>query len=294
MSDASGLFTDFPSSAYRVPFSADGDPRHSDFDLAGLPTDASRAEFDKKEAKDRLDEQHERMEALQEKLYADGSKSLLIVLQAIDAGGKDSTIRRVLGTLNPQGVRVWSFKVPTDLELDHDFLWRYHEKAPRRGMIGVFNRSHYESVLVERVKDLVKEPVWRRRYGQINAWEQMLASEGTAILKFFLHLSPDEQAERFRDRLTREDKWWKFSSHDLVERRAWRQYDAAFRDALAACSTPWAPWYAIPADQKWYRDVEIARIVNETLSAMDLHYPQPDADMAEKVDDFLKALEEPI
>jgi PPK2 family polyphosphate:nucleotide phosphotransferase len=286
-------FTQYPDSPFRVPFGG-GDPRLSDFDLARLPTDAGEADVKKSEAKKETKAILDEVQSLQEALYAEGRRSLLVVLQAIDAGGKDSTIRRVFGHLNPQGVRVWSFKQPSALERSHDFLWRHHDKAPAAGMIGVFNRSHYEAVLVERVKEIVPEAVWRRRYDQINAFERLLASEGTAVVKFFLHLSPDEQADRFRDRLVQPEKWWKFSEHDLTERRRWHDYSAAFRDALAACSTAHAPWYAIPADQKWYRDLLIAGIVRDSLKAMDLAYPEPAADMKRQVDDFLAALDEPL
>ena len=282
----------FPDSPFRVPHGT-GDPLASGFDLAALPTDAAGADVDKKEAKKRITANLKELTDLQERLYAGQARAVLVVLQAIDAGGKDSTIRRVLGHLNPQGVRVWSFKQPSALEASHDYLWRYHAKAPARGMIGVFNRSHYESVLVERVKDLTPEATWRRRYAQINAFEATLASEGTTVLKFFLHLSRDEQADRFRDRLTEPEKWWKFSESDLEERSRWPAYTAAFRDALAACSTPHAPWYAIPADQKWYRDLLISTVLRDALRSLDLEFPAPAPDMGERVEKFLAALDDP-
>ena len=260
--DLAGLFTNYPESPYRVPMRTDSNPAATKFDLGDMPTNAKDKlanDVDRDEAEKETADNTKALTELQELLYAEDKRSVLIVLQAIDAGGKDSTIRRCFGHLNPAGVRVWSFKVPTPLELSHDYLWRYHDKTPADGNIGIFNRSHYESVLVERVKKIVPTETIHRRYAQINAWEQMLVSEGTVILKFFLHLSADEQAERFADRLTREDKWWKFSASDLEERKRWKDYQQAFRDALAACSTPWAPWYAIPADQKWYRDTLVTR-----------------------------------
>ena len=292
MSD--GLFTDYPDSPYKVPTATHSDPQRSRFDLEAMPTDAAKATLDKDASKDETDELADELTDLQERLYADRSRSVLVVLQAIDAGGKDSTIRRVFGHLNPQGVRVWSFKVPSELERDHDFMWRYHQKTPARGMIGIFNRSHYESVLVERIKGIVSRPKWSARYEQINTFEKGLVAEGTIVLKFFLNLSPSEQADRFRDRLTEKDKWWKFSESDLIERRRWYEYRAAFRDALAACSTPWAPWYCIPADQKWHRDHAISGIVAGAMRALDLSFPEPAEDMAERVDEFLKALDEPL
>ena len=281
-------FADYRDSPYRVPHDA-----ADSFELDALPTDAAKAEVDKKEAKHANKANRKALTDLQERLYAGSEHAVLVVLQAIDAGGKDSTIRRCLGHLNPQGVRVQSFKQPSSLELSHDFLWRYHQHAPVRGNIGVFNRSHYESVLVERVKRLVPEPTWRGRYEQINAFEQMLVSEGTIILKFFLHLSRDEQAERFRDRLVEPEKWWKFSESDLEERARWPAYQSAFRDALAYCSTPHAPWYAVPADQKWYRDYVITGVVRQTLERLDLQFPTPAEDTAERVKEFLERLKDP-
>lgn len=265
---------------------------NSKFNIAKHPTSAEAGQPDKDQAK-RLTAQHlERLDGLQEVLYAEAKHAVLIVLQAIDAGGKDSTIRDLFEHLNPQGVRVASFKVPTPLELSHDYLWRYHQQCPPKGHITIFNRSHYESVLVERVKNIVPEAVWRRRFGQINEFEKTLASEGTTILKFLLHISKREQADRFRDRLQKQHKWWKFNPNDLAERRLWDDYQAAFEDAVSHCSTPWAPWYVIPADQKWYRNLHIAQIVRKGLEALDLQYPQPAPNLAARIDEFLKALEE--
>ena len=255
------------------------------------PTDSTGSDADKKDSKKQFKKNVDALDTLQEALYAGADRAVLVVLQAIDAGGKDSTIRHVFGPLNPQGVNVSSFKVPNATEAAHDYLWRYHLKTPERGYIRIFNRSHYESVLVERVKDLTPEKVWRKRYEQINQWEAILASEGTLVVKFFLHLSQKEQAERFRDRLTRPDKWWKFNPADLEERKRWYDYMGAFEDALTNCSTPHAPWYAIPADQKWYRNLMISDILRRSLEALDLKYPEPAPGMAGQIDEFLAALE---
>ena len=261
-------------------------------DLAKVPTDASGADVDKAEAK-RLTQKHlDRLGELQEILFAQAKHAILIVFQAIDTGGKDSTIRNIFGGVNPQGVSVASFRVPTHLELSHDFLWRYHQQCPTKGQIRIFNRSHYESVLVERVKQIVPEAVWQRRYEQLNQFEQMLAEEGTTILKFFLHISKEEQAQRFRDRLQDPRKWWKFNEADLEERRRWPAYQTAFQDAVNRCSTPWGRWYVIPSDQKWYRNLQVASIVRETLEAVDPQYPQPAAGMSGKIEEFLKTLED--
>ena len=261
-------------------------------DLSRMPTDARHVDADKDDARKLTDKHLDALDDLQEVLYAGAQRAVLVVLQAIDAGGKDSTIRSVFGNLNPQGVRVASFKTPTPLELSHDFLWRYHLQVPPKGYVTVFNRSHYEAVIVERVKGIAPEEVWRRRYGQINEWERTLVSEGTLILKFFLNLSKKEQAERFRDRLSRPDKWWKFSEGDLVERRSWDDYQAAFADALAHCSTDWAPWYCVPADQKWYRNLVIAGVVRTALEGLGLEYPKPAPGTADRIDEFLAALDE--
>jgi PPK2 family polyphosphate:nucleotide phosphotransferase len=221
----------------------------------------------------------ERLPDLQERLHAEEERSLLIVLQGIDAAGKDGTVKHVLRGTNPSGVRVHSFKEPSNDELAHDFLWRYHQATPADGMIGVFNRSHYEDVLVVRVKDLAPEALWRSRYDSINDFERMLVREGTTILKFFLHISKDEQLEKFRQRLARPDKYFKWSDNDMKERARWDEYQQAYEDALNATSTPWAPWYVIPADHRWFRNYVVARIVAGTLTAMDPRYPEPPEDV---------------
>jgi PPK2 family polyphosphate:nucleotide phosphotransferase len=211
----------------------------------------------------------------QERLYAEEKRSLLLVLQGIDAAGKDGTVKHVLRGTNPSGVRVYSFRQPTSEEAAHDFLWRYHQATPADGMIHVFNRSHYEDVLVVRVKDLAPEELWRSRYDSINDFERMLVREGTTILKFFLHISRDRQLEKFRERLERPDKYWKWSDNDIKEREHWDEYQQAYEDALNATSTPWAPWYVVPADHRWFRNYVVARVLAATLAAMKPQFPAP-------------------
>lgn len=217
-----------------------------------------------------------RLEELQELLYAEGKRKILIVLQAMDAGGKDGTIRHVFDGVNPQGVKVASFKAPTDPELAHDYLWRVHWHVPAKGEITIFNRSHYEDVLVVRVKNLVSQNIWRRRYDQINDFERLLTEEGTTILKFYLHISKQEQKQRLQDRLARSDKHWKFSTADLKERGRWSDYVKAYEAVLSKTSTKWAPWYIIPANRKWYRNLVISRILVDTLKGLDMRYPAPE------------------
>ena len=236
---------------------------------AGAPGDKAATEATFPELWDGLHD-------LQERLYAESERSLLVVLQAMDAGGKDGTIEHVFRGMNPQGVRVASFKVPTEEERAHDFLWRVHARVPGHGEIGVFNRSHYEDVLVVRVHDLVPEAVWRSRYEHIRAFESLLASGGTTVVKLFLHISEDEQAERLRARLEDPTKSWKFRSGDLEERARWHDHQAAFEEAIAETSTAEAPWYVVPADRKWYRNWAVLRILTETLEAMDPRYPAPE------------------
>ncbi len=209
----------------------------------------------------------------QHRLYAEGRRKLLVVLQATDAGGKDGAIRHVFRGVNPQGVVVTSFKAPTKVELDHDFLWRVHNAAPGAGMLGVFNRSHYEDVLVVRVDRLAPEEVWQARYEQINQFEKLLHDTGTTLLKFFLHISHEEQRERFQARVKDPSKNWKFSHEDLVKRRQWDAYQEAYDDMLNHCNTPWAPWRVIPADHKWYRNYAICRALVETFREMNPQYP---------------------
>ncbi len=235
---------------------------------------------DKKGVQRQLRKDMLRIRVLQEMFYAEHKRSLLIVLQAMDTGGKDGTIEHVCGAMNPQGVIVCPFKVPSAEELAHDFLWRVHKVTPGKGMIAVFNRSHYEDVLVVRVHDLVPKEVWSRRYEQINHFEQLLAANGTVILKFFLHISKAEQKERLLARLETPDKQWKFSVGDLKERALWDQYQNAYEDALNLCTTAEAPWYVVPANKKWYRNYIVARIVRQTLEGMNLQFPQPADDLS--------------
>ena len=211
---------------------------------------------------------------LQELLYAEHQQKVLIVLQGMDTSGKDSTIRHVFGDVNPQGTHVNSFKVPTPQELDHDYLWRVHKNTPGKGEITIFNRSHYEDVLVVRVHDLVPKSVWEKRYDQINAFEKLLAQEGTTILKFCLHISKEEQAERFLARLDRPTKRWKFNPGDLEEREYWDDYMAAYEDMVNRTSTEWAPWIVVPSDQKWYRNLIVAETIIKTLQGLDMHFPK--------------------
>ncbi|ACA19648.1 protein of unknown function DUF344 [Methylobacterium sp. 4-46] len=244
------------------------------FSLAAIDPNAPK-DADKEAAVTALAVERARIQAFQERLYAEHHRSLLVVLQAIDTGGKDGTIRHVLEGVNPQGCQVWSFKTPSREELDHDFLWRYHQHTPGRGMITVFNRSHYEDVLIVRVKKLVPEPVWCERYGLINDFERLLTLSGTTVLKFFLHISRDEQKRRLESRLKDPQKRWKFDPADLVEREAWDDYQAAFQDALTRCATDHAPWYVVPANQKWFRNLIVARTIADTLEAMNPQYPKP-------------------
>lgn len=257
---------------YRVPPGGGFDPRawptREGDDFAG----------GKKQARKELDRLSERLEELQVRLYAEGRQALLIVLQGMDTAGKDSTISHVFRTVNPQGVRVTSFKKPTALELAHDYLWRVHQHTPARGEIGIFNRSHYEDVLVVRVHRLVPPEVWRRRYDHINAFERLLSDEGTRIVKFFLHISKDEQRKRLEARLENPRKNWKFNPADLAERKRWDDYMAAYADALSRTSSEQAPWYAVPADRKWQRNLIVASVLAETLEAMNPQYPQIDFD----------------
>jgi PPK2 family polyphosphate:nucleotide phosphotransferase len=226
-----------------------------------------------------LKENRKRIIDLQEKLYAESRQSLLVVFQAMDTGGKDGCIENVFKGVNPAGCRVDSFKAPTSNELSHDFLWRYHHKAPARGFIQVFNRSHYEDVLVVRVKNLVPESIWSERYDQINAFERLLESNGTRIVKFYLHISKDEQKNRLQSRLDDPDKHWKFSIGDLADRALWDDYQQAFEVALGNTSTETAPWYVVPANRKWLRDVVVSTVVRETLEDMNPQFPAPEGDL---------------
>jgi PPK2 family polyphosphate:nucleotide phosphotransferase len=217
---------------------------------------------------------------LQRRFYAEGKHKLLVVLQAMDAGGKDGTIRKVFEGVNPQGVQVTSFKVPSKEELAHDYLWRIHKAVPKKGMIGVFNRSHYEDVLVVRVHNIVPESIWRPRYQQIVDFEKILIENGTTLLKFYLHISKDEQRQRFQDRIDEPSKNWKFSMEDIEKRKYWDGYMDAYEEMINRTSTSSAPWYIIPADQKWYRNLAISKIIIGTLRELDPQYPSPEGDLS--------------
>ena len=244
------------------------------------PSDKSTFPMGKKVGKEHLKQLNGELEALQELLYAEGKHKVLIVLQAMDTGGKDGTIRHVFEGVNPQGVKVASFKAPTRKELAHDYLWRIHKHTPGKGEIVIFNRSHYEDVLVVRVHNLAPEAVWSKRYEHINAFEKTLADEGTTILKFYLHIDKDEQKERLQDRLDEPNKNWKFSLGDLEERKLWGQYTEAFEAALENTSTAYAPWYVIPANRKWYRNLVISSIIIEKLKSLNMSFPEPEDDLS--------------
>lgn len=229
------------------------------------PSDTSTFKGDKDRAEDEVQDLALDLATYQERLYAEHKQAILIVLQGMDTSGKDGTVTHVFEGVNPQGVKVANFKVPTPVELEHDFLWRVHQQTPGKGQIVIFNRSHYEDVLVVRVHQLAPEKVWRQRYDEINNFEQMLTNEGTTILKFFLHISKDEQKQRLLDRLDEPDKHWKFNPGDLQERKLWNDYQQAYQDAIEATSTDWAPWYIVPADHKWYRNLVVASLLVKTL-----------------------------
>jgi len=241
-------------------------------DLTDFPTDAD-GRLDKASAKRQTAELTAELAQLQERFWANGRQRLLVVLQATDTGGKDGTIRNVFGPLNPLGVRTVGFKVPTSTELAHDYLWRVHSQVPANGEIVVFNRSHYEDVLIVRVHDLVPQKRWKRRYRHIVEFENMLVDEGTTIVKCFLHISKAEQKRRLQERLDNPEKRWKFSPGDLEERSFWDDYQQAYADMLSKTATDRAPWHIVPADNKWYRDLVVATILRDTLASLDLTLP---------------------
>jgi PPK2 family polyphosphate:nucleotide phosphotransferase len=251
--------------------------------LAEIDPDDTAGLKGKDDARDELKKIRKRISAMQERLWAEHRQSLLVVLQATDTGGKDGTIKHVFKGINPQGCRVWGFKVPSQEEADHDVLWRYHRRAPAKGMITVFNRSQYEEVLVVRAKQLVPKKVWEQRYEMINQFEEILARSGTRIIKFYLHISKDEQKERLQARLDQPDKRWKFSIGDLDDRARSDDYQRAFEDAINRCSTDYAPWYVIPANHKWARDVIVARAVLKTLEDMNPRFPPEEPGLDEVV-----------
>jgi len=245
------------------------------------PADTSGFNGDKKAGEKEIDSVVRKLDPLQELLYAEHKHSLLVVLQGMDAAGKDGTIRRVFEGVNPQGVRVAHFGKPSPEELDHDYLWRAHKQVPAKGEIVIFNRSHYESVLVERVHDLAPERVWSKRYAQIVDFERMLDEEGTTILKFFLHIDKKTQAKRFQDRLDDPTKHWKFSYLDYNERSFWKDYTGAYEDAMGKTSTEWAPWYIVPSDHPWFRDLVVSQAIVGALEDMNMRYPKLDRAKAE-------------
>jgi PPK2 family polyphosphate:nucleotide phosphotransferase len=243
---------------------------------------AFRDEHESKDSANAETEAHAlRLRDLQYLIFAENRRSVLICLQALDAGGKDGTINHVLAAMNPQGTRVHAFKVPSAEEAAHDFLWRAHQHAPARGEVVIFNRSHYEDLLAVRVHRLVPERVWSKRYDLINEFELNLTESGTHILKFFLHISEDEQLERFKQRLDDRTRWWKISESDYSERELWPAYRAAYEDVLARTSTEYAPWFVIPANHKWFRNLAVSRILVETLEALDMRLPSPTVDIDE-------------
>ncbi len=247
--------------------------------LADIPTEGKQFCPDRQTAEAEFRSLRDDIIELQRRFYAEGKHKLLIVLQAMDAGGKDGTIRHVFRGVNPQGVRVTSFKAPSREELAHDFLWRIHKAVPAKGMFGVFNRSHYEDVLVVRVHDLVPESAWRPRFEMINDFERMLVETGTTILKYYLHISKQEQRKRFQARLDDPSKNWKFSKEDLEKRELWDDYMVAYEEMLQKTTTDWAPWSVIPSDQKWYRNLAITRQIANTLRELDPTYPSPEQDI---------------
>ncbi len=230
--------------------------------------------------KDRLEENLARLDELQYLLYAEGERALLVVLQGMDAAGKDGTIRHVMSGVNPQGCKVTSFREPSAEERRHDFLWRVHQAVPPRGDIGIFNRSHYEDVLIVRVHRLVPKSVWSKRYKEINTFERALSDNGVTLLKFFLNVSNKEQKKRLVRRLKDPTRFWKASPADFEERDLWDDYMKAYEDALTRCSTPWAPWFVIPSDKKWFRNFAVSQIIVETLEAMHMQFPPPAFDIS--------------
>lgn len=269
-------------------------------DLKDYDTNDTAGLKSKDDAKERLEKNIEKMIELQDKLYASDKYSLLLIFQAMDAAGKDSTIKHVMSGLNPQGTQVFSFKQPSKEELDHGYLWRIQKVVPERGRIGIFNRSHYEEVLVVKVhnlikyqqipSDLVNDKIWKRRYKEISDFEKYLFDNGTVILKFFLNVSKDEQKKRFLERIDDPSKNWKFSSADVEERKFWNDYQKAYEDAISATSTQFAPWYIIPADKKWFTRLVVSEIIIENLKQLNLDYPQISKDQKDVLQKSKEAL----
>ena len=243
--------------------------------LTKIATDETPGCRDKETAQEQLADTLAELPKLQYRLFAENRRAVLVVLQAMDAAGKDGVVRHVMSGLNPQACRVTSFKVPSALERQHDFLWRIHQAVPPAGEIGVFNRSHYEDVLVARVRKLVPPAVWKARFQMINDFERYLTENGVTVVKFFLHISRAEQAQRLDARLADPARNWKFTPVDIEERRLWDDYQAAYEDVLSRCSTPWAPWHVVPADHKWYRNWAVAEVLRQAMRKMDLQFPPP-------------------
>jgi len=240
-----------------------------------------KGKYEKHQALEKIEKLRQKMNNLQQSLFAERKRSLLIVLQALDAGGKDGVIKHVIGSMNPDGCHVANFKEPTQQELAHDFLWRVEAQTPAKGEIAIFNRSHYEDVLIVRVHNLVPKSVWSQRYEQINDFERRLVQNGTHVLKFFLHISKEEQLRRFDERLDDPAKRWKISEADYAEREYWDDYLRAYEDAFERCNTDDAPWFVIPADHKWFRDLAVSEIIVSTMEAMNYQVPQPTVDIQE-------------
>jgi len=239
--------------------------------------------YTKETARPQLQKGLDRLTDLQDRLWAEGKHPVLVVLQGIDASGKDGTVNHVMGAFNPMGCLVTSFKVPTWIEATHDYLWRVHQRTPGKGEIAIFNRSHYEDVLVVRVHDVVPKEVWERRFDHINEFERMLADEGTTVLKFFLYIDRDEQKTRLQERIANPKKNWKFKLGDLAERKLWDDYMTAYEDVLRRCSTEQAPWYVIPANRNWFRNLAIAEILADTIEDLKPTYPPPTDDLSKVV-----------
>jgi PPK2 family polyphosphate:nucleotide phosphotransferase len=236
--------------------------------------------FRKESAVEETEKSIARLDELQYLMYAEHRRALLVVLQGMDGAGKDGTVRHVMRGLNPQGSRVTSFKAPSAEEADHDFLWRVHRAVPPLGDVAIFNRSHYEDVLAARVRKLVPKEVWSRRYDHINGFEQLLTDSSIVIVKFYLHISKGEQRRRFEERLRDPARQWKLSPSDFEDRKHWDEYVTAYEEALARCSTPRAPWFVVPADKKWFRNLAVSQILVETLEALDLRFPKPSFDVS--------------
>jgi PPK2 family polyphosphate:nucleotide phosphotransferase len=253
----------------------------SELKLSHIDPDFTGKHSGKASAKREIAAQEGKLRELQYRLYAENKRSVLICLQAMDAGGKDGTINHVLGAMNPQGAYVHSFKVPSALEAAHDFLWRIHRQTPAKGQVVVFNRSQYEDVLVVRVHNLVPKAAWSKRYDLINGFERDLVQAGTHLLKFYLHISKGEQLKRFKERLDDPEHRWKISEADYTERAFWHDYQVAYEDAITRTSTEHAPWYVIPANHKWFRNLAVAKITVETLESLGIELPKPTVDIAE-------------